>query len=345
MEERIFRNKIYWITFLFSVLVIWVHSYNGALYLGNGQAAFQVVRLERFFGNTLGQLAVPGFFMVSSYLFFRNFRMEILKQKWTSRVRSVLVPYIIWNSLYYFGYVIGSRLPVISDIIGKGTIPFNLPSAVDSVLHYTYNYVFWYLYQLILLIILAPLIYLAVKRVWLGTLYLMGILAAIYLGRMIPFLNLDALFYYSCAAFAAVHGRKMVEKVWSFRRCAFGMALVVMGFMVENVNLPGGSIGEVAATTVAFRLLVPAGVWFAIPERRLMEAADWMKHNFFLYAVHFAIVRLINKTGALLLPPVPAVPLTIFFLMPMIAVFLSWQIGRFLRRYLPCMWILLNGGR
>lgn len=345
MEERTFRNKIYWITFLFSVFVIWVHSYNGVLYLGNSRAALQVDRLERFLGNTLGQIAVPGFFMVSSYLFFLNFRMEILRQKWTSRVKSVLVPYIVWNSLYYFGYVAGSRLPIISDIIGKGIIPFNLPSAVDSVLHYTYNYVFWYLYQLILLIILAPFIYLAVKRAWLGLLYLVGILAAIYLGRMTPFLNLDALFYYSCAAFAAVHGRKIVEKVWSLRRCAFGIAIMIVGFMVEKVNLPGGSIGELAAATVVLRLLVPAGIWFTLPEQRLAEAADWMKHNFFLYAVHFALVRLINKTGALLLPPVPAVPLAVFFLMPVTAVFLSWQAGCFLRRYLPRMWILLNGGR
>ena len=345
MEERTFHNKVYWITFLFSVLVIWVHSYNGVLYLGNEGAAYSVVRLERFIGNALGQLAVPGFFMVSSYLFFRNFRLEILKQKWTSRIKSVLVPYIVWNSLYYFGYVIGSRLPVISDIIGKGTIPFNLPSAVDSVLHYTYNYVFWYLYQLILLIILAPLIYLLVKRVWLGILFLAVILTAVYLGRTLPLLNLDALFYYSCAAFAAVHGRKIVEKPFDWKRCMLGAGMIILGCVMERVDLPGRGIGELAAATVVFRFLVPAGVWFMLPEQRLMEAADWMKQNFFLYAVHFALVRLINKTGALLLPPVPAIPIVAFLLMPAIAVFLSWQIGRFLRRYLPHIWILLNGGR
>ena len=77
-------------------------------------------------------------------------------RKWSSRIRSVLVPYIVWNSLYYFGYVIGSRLPYISDVIGKGKIPFGLLETVDAILNYTYNYVFWYLYQLILLILLAP---------------------------------------------------------------------------------------------------------------------------------------------------------------------------------------------
>ena len=126
MTEKIFRNKIYWFTFLFSVLVIWVHSYNAVLFLGNTGAAASLVRLERFFGDKIAQIAVPGFFMISSYLFFRGYKPEILMRKWNSRIRSVLVPYIVWNSLYYFGYVIGSRLPCISDVIGKGKIPFGL---------------------------------------------------------------------------------------------------------------------------------------------------------------------------------------------------------------------------
>ena len=145
------------------MLVIWVHSYNAVLFLGNTGAAASLVRLERFFGDKIAQIAVPGFFMISSYLFFRGYKPEILMRKWNSRIRSVLVPYIVWNSLYYFGYVIGSRLPYISDVIGKGKIPFGLLETVDAILNYTYNYVFWYLYQLILLILLAPLIYLAVK--------------------------------------------------------------------------------------------------------------------------------------------------------------------------------------
>lgn len=345
MEERVFRNKVYWLTFLFSVLVIWVHSYNGVLYLGDGKEAQAVMRLERFLGNTLGQIAVPGFFLVSSYLFFRNFRMEDLRRKWTSRIRSVLVPYIVWNSLYYFGYVLGSRIPVVKDIIGKGEIPFHLPYAVEAILHYKYNYVFWYLHQLILLILLAPIIYLTVKRLWTGIACMSVILAAVYFGRTIPALNLDALFYYVCGAFFAVHKRQMAECAWNWRRCLAGLGLILLGSIFGRVNLPGESIGEIAAATVILRLLVPMGLWVMIPENCLLEAAGWMKQNFFLYAVHFALVRLINKTGALLLPSEPVVPVVLFLMMPAVAVFLSWQISRFLKRFLPRLFRLLNGGR
>ena len=92
MEEKQFRDKIYWLTFLFSLLVVWVHSFNGELFMGTPEAAFKVAGIERILGDGLGQIAVPGFFMVSSYLFFRGFCWEKLIPKWRSRIRSLVLP-------------------------------------------------------------------------------------------------------------------------------------------------------------------------------------------------------------------------------------------------------------
>lgn len=345
MEEKDFHNKINWFTFLFSLLVIWVHSYNAVLFLGNSKAAVRLDHLERFLGEKVAQIAVPGFFLISSYLFFRTFSMERLWGKWNSRIRSVLVPYIVWNLLYYLGYVAGSRLPVVSELIGKGKVPFHFQAAAEAVLHYTYNYVFWYLYQLILLILLAPLIFLAVKHKKAGALFLAGILAAIYLGGTLPALNLDALFYYSFGAYAALHGKRLVEGAFCRKRFAAGLLLVGAGLLIRGIDLPGEAKGEFAVTTVLLRLLVPAGLWLLVSEGLLGEAREWMKQNFFLYAVHFAMVRLINKTGALLLPAFFVLPLGLFLFMPILCVMLSYWAGLFLRRYFPALWSLLNGGR
>lgn len=345
MEEKAFRNKIYWFTFLFSVLVIWVHSYNAVLFLGNTKEAAVLVRLERFFGDKIAQIAVPGFFMISSYLFFRGYKPEILKRKWGSRIKSVLVPYIVWNGLYYLGYMVGSRLPYVAEVIGKGVIPFSLEETVEAILHYKYNYVFWYLYQLILLILLAPLIYLAVKRAWVGVVYLGVLFSGVYWGVSLSWLNLDALFYYSFAAFFAVHQKAAVEGCWSRKRLVAGILLVIAGCISLQTNLPGSSRGEMASVTVIYRLTVPAGLWLMVSEQRLCEAGDFMKNNFFLYAIHFALVRLINKTGAMLFAPAPILAFVLFLFMPVFAVVISGMASRFLRRCAPAVWGLLNGGR
>ena len=345
MEEKYFENKIIWFTFLYSLLVIWVHSYNAVLFLGKTSIAFQIDSLERFFGDTVAQIAVPGFFLTSSYLFFRSFTFDRTWVKYQSRIKSILLPYISWNFLYYFGYVIGSRLPFLSQVIGKGIVPFTFSESVKAIFQYRYNYVFWYLNQLILLIILAPVIYLTVKRKLLGGLFLGGVFASIYMGFGVPFLNLDALFYYTAGAFAAVHGKHIVENSFQRKYLFVGMIMLVSAFLIRNVDFPGDLGGEIAASTVCYRLLFPMGLWLVIPGKHLMEPKDWMKQNFFLYATHFSVVRFINKAGALLLPPVPAIPFVLYLTMPVICAFISFQITRFLRTYIPVVWNYLNGGR
>ncbi len=345
MEEQKFRNKIIWFTFLFSVLVIWVHSYNAVLFLGTNKIAYQTDYLERFLGNTVAQVAVPGFFLISSYLFFRTFALNRIWVKWNSRIRSVLVPYILWNFLYYLGYVIGSRIPVLTNIIGMGKIPFTITQAGEAILSHTYNYVFWYLNQLIILLILSPIIFLMVKKKIIGGVFLLGILISIYLGGDLKFVNLDAMLYYTVGAFAAVHGKEIVERTWDVKALLVGGTLIVLACLVYGFDFPGEAVGEVAASIVLFRLFVPVALWLMVPEFLLFEAKEWMKQNFFLYAIHFAMVRLINKTGAFLLPSVPVIPIGIFLMMPVVCVFFSYYIACLLRKFLPRTWCLLNGGR
>ena len=100
--ERRFHDQISWLMFLFSIFVIWVHSYNVDLFSGGAQDGIWSLadRIENFVSVGLGQIAVPGFFLLSSYLFFRNFSWDKLVGKWKSRVFSVLIPYVVWNLIY-----------------------------------------------------------------------------------------------------------------------------------------------------------------------------------------------------------------------------------------------------
>ncbi|MEY8339098.1 acyltransferase family protein [Lachnospiraceae bacterium 62-35] len=341
MEESRFCNKIHWFTFFFSLLVIWVHSANAETYLGWRDDTHFLFILQNYVGNVAAQVSVPGFFMISSYLFYRNFSMDRLIQKWTTRISTILVPFILWNFLYYMGYVLASRIPGLRDVVGKEIVPFNLMAAGDAILHYTYNYVFWYLYQLILLILLAPAIYFVVKRPWLAAVAGATILWAIGHGYRLVYLNLDALLYYGTAACFAVHEKGMVEKKWNCRRMAAGIFTAGIGMGCLWLSASGIRV----VWLVLFRLLIPIALWLMTPEGKLPAAKSWMKDNFFLYAVHFAIVRLINKTGAEILPPTVAVPLILYIFMPLFCVSLSSLMAAVIKSYAPPVWRILTGGR
>ncbi len=340
MGEEQFRKKVTWITFLFGILVVWVHSYNGELFLGKTVQGLAVDRFERFLGDQIGQIAVPGFFLLSAYLFYRTFDWNRILYKWRSRLYSILVPYVLWTLLYYAGYVVGSRLPFISKVVGKGTIPLNLSELAEAVLHYKYLYAFWYLQQLICLIVLAPVFYAVLRRFGSGLLFLAAVSWAVWAQADLPLLNEDALFYYGSGGFLALHGKRL-ERAWTRERCILGICLIGLAFfgfrLAGRYYLPG--------MAVAGRLLAPLGLWLAVDERRLGPVRPWMGSSLFFYASHFSFVRLVNKTTALLVPPSPIVPVALYLLMPVLMVAINYGLSLGAKRYAPAVWRALSGGR
>ena len=349
MPESCFRSRVYWLTFLLSLLVIWVHSYNAELFLEAGQARDCVNRLEQLIGNSLGQIAVPGFFVISAYLFYRNFTWKRLGPKWRSRFKSLAVPYVLWNILYYFGYIAATRLPVLAEISGKQPVPVSVQEFFLAAFYYKYNPVFWYLFQLIILVALAPALYALLRKNWTGMLFMLALIYGLWKNKGLPLLNLDALFYYSAGAFIALHrdgwGRFAEEK-GSLRQGAAGFFILLMLFaLLMFLGQPGRALYLLPLYTVLLRFLGVCAVTLAVKLLPLGKEKEWMRHSFFLYAIHFALVRLINKIGAYVLPPEPVVALGLFVFMPAFMLAASVGIRNVLMKVCPKAYEILAGGR
>ena len=361
MTEQQFRNKVIWFSFVFSLLVVWVHSENAELFLGITEEMAAVYQVERWLIVYVAQIAVPGFFMISGYLFYRDFTWENLRRKWNRRIKSILVPFILWNGIYYLGYVIGSRLPGVAQVLGKGIVPFTVEAAVDAVINYRYNYVFWYLHQLTMLTILAPLLWQFLRTRWGSAILILVPLWLAVQNLHLPFLNLDALIYYGSGAALAVETARWKEKgqingnpgkswhisqllperLWNGRRAFWGMICLVLAAIFYYAGLATA----VMAGFILCRLFAVVGLWLLVPGDKLPPVKDFMCHNFFLYATHFAFVRFINKGLAVMFPATAWEPLILFVLMPGLVLAVSTLLGRILRRYLPGLWRLLNGYR
>lgn len=344
MTELEFRNKVTWFSFALSLLVIWVHSYNAELFLGYQAATGTVYVLEHQIGDWFGQIAVPGFFMISGYQFYRDFDRGKLKGKWQRRVKSLLVPYIVWNFLYYLSYVIASRIPAVGDVVGKGVVEFSLAAMVDAVVAHTYNNVFWYLYQLLWLVVLAPVLYPLLKRRWSSLLLLAFFWTLVRVNPNSFPVNPDALIYYGSGAMIALHCREAAEGAENGKRLAVGLLSLAAAAVIYYIGLWRAH----TPSFVLCRLCAVVGLWLVLPGKHLPAAKDFMKHNFFLYAVHFAFVRLINKGAAMLMAqavPEWYGPFGLFLVMPLLVLLISTMIGKVLRRYVPGLWNLLTGGR
>ena len=346
MQEKRFQNRITLFTFALTILVIWVHSVNLEPDMLNSAGLSALERqnfypaalfLERFLTELIGQMAVPGFFIVSAYLFFRNAPAQLsarwIAGKWKRRLFSVLLPYLIWNGLFYLGRIAafavsGSRL--LPAAFEEATaVPVDAASVFSAVFLYAYNPVFWYLKQLIILIALSPVIWFLLKKCRQGTTILILSLLAAGFWEWIPVhvVNEDALFYFMLGSYGALHGRDFLE-LWEEKRSGrifYFTVFVLLCSMGERVIcsvfpqlIPEILRGTAAAALFTVLMRASFSVFFLLLILRCSERKKeaqknrnslrsflerdrlpaFMQINFFIYATHYIPVRAINR-GAL----------------------------------------------
>ena len=150
MPEPKFHQKIAWFNFICCLMVIWTHSGNADLFFPElGQDApwwhFQYPVMQEIL-----RVDIPCFIMLSAYLFYRNFTMKRLGEKLNKRLHSLLVPYLLWNTIYYVAYVAASRIPGLQMIANRTDLVITTSGAWQAITKYTFNPVFWFMYQIIL---------------------------------------------------------------------------------------------------------------------------------------------------------------------------------------------------
>ena len=319
-----------------SVLVIFVHSTHftvPALQAVPKQDFFStsfLIKIEYFFSEFLGQAAVPGFFFLSGFLFFKGlYDIKDWARKWRSRVSSYIVPYLIWNTAMTLLYL----------FFGKAE--WSLKSVAEGIFLYRFNPVFWYFYQLILLSFCFP--FMAIFAIFIRKgeeqkgyckkslrhllfLFPLFFLFLIYFQLDIPFLNEDAAFYYSLGGSVAFleerRGRASGLPVIfsgggkSIYPAFFFLALAL--FCYVHTLLPH-AIGILLMATVLYRISMALCFLFLFrimdfpyergaerkpafrkEEVQKVERGKWTVYalqtlsemNFYIYAVHYLFLRL-----------------------------------------------------
>lgn len=367
-------------TLFLSVLVIFVHSTHFSL--ASLQAvphssfffASFLIKIEFFFSEFLGQVAVPGFFFLSGFLFFRGLDdVKSWGRKLKSRVFSYVLPYLLWNSAMTLLY------------LSFGKAEWSLKSLWEGIFLYRFNPVFWYFYQLILLSFCLPFMAIsgilirgntainrntvinkntAINRAGTGSaispLFLcfpLFFLLLVYFQVDIPFVNEDAAFYYSFGAALALlwDGRKPFLP--SFLLLFFAL------FCYAQTLLPH-AIGILLLATVFYRLgmalfflsLFMKKEGGILPMKRGKSILQTLSEmSFYIYASHYLFLRLwfflqsFLETRTAVFPTGDvgrdAFKLFFYLLSPVYCLFLAYFTGRGIKRLSPGLWKLLNGGR
>jgi len=99
-------NKIRFVSFTSIILILYLHSYNIKMNFANEsikvyKGTFSYI-IQDFVSDGICRIAVPVFFILSGFLFFINIEhltKRIYIQKIRKRIKSLLVPFLIWSGI------------------------------------------------------------------------------------------------------------------------------------------------------------------------------------------------------------------------------------------------------
>ena len=286
--------------------------------------------------KVLGGAAVPLFFFFAGYLQFRkkDTYLVLLKKK----SKSLLAPYVIWTIIAILFYFIGQSIPRLGSYFqNENNIVRNWKlldwvnlfwaHRTDGGLRSPLVYQFWFVRNLIVLIILSPLLKYLGKRVpfiVIITTYLCY-LNGLYIGLG------TGLFFYMCGYFFVEYNIDFFSLSDSISWLEFTLLLllemIILIVFGERIKL----FGLETIISCIFFLKLSAKI---IAKPKLFSVSKYLaSFSFFLYAIHAPfIIDSLTKISYRLIPLHGIGCLIQFVLPPFITIVLGTGIGIILKK-------------
>lgn len=315
MEHNNFTSEaIDLVRFPLAIMVVFIHSVirpEETLLMPTDYAhlsGMDVYNIVRSFGShVFSHIAVPTFFLISGYLFFKRLEIwdwSIWKQKMYRRIHTLVIPYFIWCVLFVLwkpniweSYI---RIPIykLGAVIFKGKPLHGIidywntlePLDIDwphvlwdsqewggTDLNWLGNYVvhntspelfpFWFMRNLIVVVVLTPLVYWIVKKLGPWFIGFMGLLYVSGIWPDIHGLSSSTLFYFSIGSWFTLNGRDLCSTLYSYRWFIYLPYLILLPLMVylDGVQTYGGKsmyiiIGVMTALCFSYYLVKEKGI-------------------------------------------------------------------------------------
>ena len=201
--------------------VVYIHAYFTAINFAHGTIGTEDLNALTDFVRVLvsqgiARVAVPLFFLMSGYLFFANFRwsQQTFLRKVTTRMRTLLIPFLFWNVAMLGFYATVQSIPALAPYFSGPTALIRelslmeYPNVLLGFKGYPIAYHFWFIRDLMVLILLAPLIALVLRFAALP--FLLAVYLCWVTGKWPVYIpDCAGVLFFSCGALCALRGRDL----------------------------------------------------------------------------------------------------------------------------------------
>ena len=241
------KNTSRTISFLRFPLIICVISIHTVFTLDK---SFEGYEYFKYMLGLFTSFAVPIFFIISSFLFFhgmQDFDISKWHDKLKSRVKTLVIPYLFWNFCYLM-FMLAVQL-LIPNMMGGGRkmiYDYSFWEVLDSFWNFggmyygmPILYSFWFIRNLIVLNLLAPIFYLFLKKQPI-LFFIIGLIVFIFNPfHFIP-TEMDwvkSVLFYGFGTFCAIHRFDFanIRKLFYPLTIFVILSILILPFMVGNV--------------------------------------------------------------------------------------------------------------
>lgn len=351
-------SRITSLRFILMVLVIFIHNnFSVASCMAGGitfNQGFVSYWIQNILSNNIANCAVPLFFMFSSYFFYRKERVyaDSLKNK----VFTLLVPMVLWtvvNMLMSFApKFLAEKL--IPEIINKpGEYFFTgwsiakwfqafIGYGFDSVNH-PYAGQFWFVRDLFVLFVISPIL----KKVFLKNSVLVMAVSGVLLisGAKLYILETQSLFFFIIGLWWAVRKIDLFKCADEINWIVTILTLAFSIFLNIKSNHTPGAYWFMVVSSCFLLLKVSKKI---ISSEKLFEVLKYLSgYSFFLFAIHMPVLLNTVRTKWIHVFPMENDFLCLFeyFGVTLVIIVAGTAAGMLLKKILPPVFAVLNGGR
>ncbi len=329
------------------VLVVYIHSYAAIDLTHDNPDTTEFVAYV--LSEQMARIAVPLFFLLSGYLFFRDGAVDFdrFTDKITSRIHTLLIPFLFWTTaIFIFVYTV-EHIPSLAGFVSEpktvGLDPFEI---LDRIVGWTGTpvaYQFWFIRDLIALVIIAPAIYWILRST--GP-YLVVILGAVWFLGSWPFRipSGEAMFFFTLGAYVGVARLNL----FALDRYAFSQAALYVALLCFAIYGRDAWWGVYAK-----KLAIVVGVSFALALTRLAAKSDRLSAvllllapaSFFVFAVHEPTLTISRKLVGRVIGHGPISVFAQYLILPLAIIAIAIAAYLALTRLLPRPMRFVTGAR
>ena len=164
--------------------------------------------LGKIVNECFTRYAVPLYFIISGALFFRDYDDKKYFDKIKKRIKSLLIPYLIWNVIWMLFDIATSYSFASEYFLGREKFELSFLSFFNAIFHYKCNGVFWFVFDLMFFVLISPVIDKLVhnRYIGMGVTFLLAVLCLFNIG--LPetvFFSQTAIIYYFIGAIIGKH--------------------------------------------------------------------------------------------------------------------------------------------